>query len=80
MLVCVLSELLHSGSLCSFCLLVLAQSSQVISLVLFVLLHALLLLSPCVPLLPFCMLLVFCLNFFWLCFLPCSSVLHDSIL
>jgi hypothetical protein len=33
--------------------------SLVVSLVLFVLLHALLLFSTCVPLFPFCMLLVF---------------------
>jgi hypothetical protein len=37
--------------------------SLVVSLVLFVLLHAILLFSTCVPLFPFCMLLVFCLNF-----------------
>jgi hypothetical protein len=60
--------------LCSFCfaslwltvlpLLVGAQLwSLVVSLVLFVLLHAILLFSTCAPLFPFCMLLVFCLNF-----------------
>jgi hypothetical protein len=37
--------------------------SLVVSLVLFVLLHAILLFSTCVPLFPFSMLLVFCLNF-----------------
>jgi hypothetical protein len=46
---------------------------------------AILLFSTCVPLFPFCMLLVFCLNFLYLwfpcsyvplaCFLPCSSVI-----
>jgi hypothetical protein len=65
--------------LCSFCfaslwltllpLLVGAHLwSLVVSLVLFVPLHAILLLSTCVPLLPFCMLLVFCLNFMYLWF------------
>jgi hypothetical protein len=74
--------------LCSFCfaslwltvlpLLVGAQLwSQVVSLVLFVLLHAILLFSTCVPLFPFCMLLVFCLNFLYLCF-PCSNVPMDT--
>jgi hypothetical protein len=47
--------------------------SLVVSLVLFVLLHAILLFSTCVPLFPFCMLLVFCLNFLYLWF-PCSYV------
>jgi hypothetical protein len=67
--------------LCSFCfaslwltvlpLLVGAQLwSLVVSLVLFVPLHALLLFSTCAPLFPFCMLLVFCLNFLYLWF-PC---------
>jgi hypothetical protein len=70
--------------LCSFCfaslwltvlpLLVGVQLwSLVVSLVLFVLFHALLLFSTCVPLLPFCVLLVFCLNFLYL-WLPCSHV------
>jgi hypothetical protein len=47
--------------------------SVVVSLVLFVLLHALLLFSTCVPLFPLCMLLVFGLNFLYLWF-PCSYV------
>jgi hypothetical protein len=47
--------------------------SLVVSLVLFVLLQAILLFSTCVPMFPFCMLLVFCLNFLYLCF-PCSNV------
>jgi hypothetical protein len=70
--------------LCSFCfaslrltvlpLLVGAQLwSLVVSLVLFVLLHALLLFSTCVPQFPFCMLLVFSLNSLYLWF-PCSFV------
>jgi hypothetical protein len=70
--------------LCSFCLaslwltvlplLVGAQLwSLVVSLVLFVLLHALLLFSTCVPLFPFFMLLVFCLIFLYL-WVPCSYV------
>jgi hypothetical protein len=69
---------------CSFCfaslrltvlpLLVGAQLwSLVVSLVLFVLLHAILLFSTCVPLFPFCKLLVFCLKFQYLWF-PCSYV------
>jgi hypothetical protein len=70
--------------LCSFCfaslwlavlpLLFGAQLwSLLVSLVLFVLLHAILLFSTCVPLFPFCMLLVFWLNFLCLWF-PCSYV------
>jgi hypothetical protein len=47
--------------------------SLVVSLVLFVLLHALLLFLTCVPLFPFCMLLVFCLNILHQWF-PCSYV------
>jgi hypothetical protein len=47
--------------------------SLVVSLVLFVLHHAILLFSTCVPMFPLCMLLVFCLNFLYLCF-PCSNV------
>jgi hypothetical protein len=87
--------------LCSFCfaslpltvvpLLIGAQLwSLVVSFILFVLLHALLLFSTCVPLFPFCMLLVFCLNFricvfrahtyLRLYFLPCSSLHHVSML
>jgi hypothetical protein len=65
------------------------QWSLVVSLVLFVLLHAIPLFSTCVPLFPFCMPLVFCLIFLYLwfpcsyvlyCFLPCSSVHSDSML
>jgi hypothetical protein len=47
--------------------------SPVVSLVLFVLLHTILLFPTCLPLFPFCMLLVFCLNFLYLWF-PCSYV------
>jgi hypothetical protein len=47
--------------------------SLVVSLVLFVLLHAIPLFSTCVPLFPFYVLLMFCLNFLYLWF-PCSDV------
>jgi hypothetical protein len=47
--------------------------SIMVSLVLFVLLHALLLFSTCVLLFPFCMLLVFCFYSLYLWF-PCSYV------
>jgi hypothetical protein len=46
----------------------------VVSLVLFVLIHALRLFSPCVPLLPFCTLLLLCFNDFLYLWFPCSCV------
>jgi hypothetical protein len=60
MAVCVPSALLPSGLLCSLCWLVLTLCSQVFSTVLFVLMHALLLLPHCVPLFPFYVLRFWC--------------------
>jgi hypothetical protein len=60
MLVCVPSALLRSGLLCSFCALVLTLCSQVVSTILFVLMHVSVLLLQSVPLLPFCMLRFWC--------------------
>jgi hypothetical protein len=61
MLVCI-PVLLRFGSLCSFCSLVIIWCSQVVSTVLFALMHAPLLLSHCVSLFPLCMLRFWCFD------------------